>query len=209
MRDWFTNGRRSAWRRGMGVARSLADKPVRIRRGDARFPAISVCPVRLAAVDPFRPCRIHPTTRRRAWRVAPAPLDNSRASIPTGFASTPRCAAANRFNQIGSGHPAQPGSVQEFDLLQIVQLAELVTAVLAANQSDRLEDRHLGYDLALGRDGGGKLHGHQSHRHRRRPHRGPFLHTTASGAVSGVPLWRKTRTTARMERMNCGTNSPF
>ena len=64
--------------------------------GKARLAAISECHPSMAAVDPFRPGRTHHITRRRAWPAAPVSRGSSRASTPTGFASTPRRAAATR-----------------------------------------------------------------------------------------------------------------
>jgi hypothetical protein len=57
---------------------------------EARLAVISERHPTMAAVDPFRPARIHHITRRPAWRVAPASRGSSRASILlAGILGTP------------------------------------------------------------------------------------------------------------------------
>src|ERR1022692_1503721 len=57
---------------------------------EARFRGISQCHFTMAAVDPFRPGRIHHITPLRAWPAAPGCRDSSRASTPMDAASVPR-----------------------------------------------------------------------------------------------------------------------
>ena len=63
---------------------------------DARFTAILEWCSRMAAVDPFRPARIHSITRLWVWRAGPTLRGSSRASTRMDVASTPRSASATR-----------------------------------------------------------------------------------------------------------------
>jgi len=71
--------------------------------GKPRLAAISERHPILAAVDPFRPGRIHHITRRPVLPAVLMSRDSSTASTPTGFGSTPRSGekALQRFDPTG------------------------------------------------------------------------------------------------------------